>query len=152
MKDAWPNAITNHGDGSDEALILPVSPRAAKSILRLSQAFDCIAKEKGASDEEVREAYFDSIMQAFKFVGAYSGILNDIKVRENYGNDKYSAIDAVTQSTRTQYDMQLENISAGLKMVSKGSKSQNVFDSFTGRWKFMRDFFDKAVEQQKTGK
>src|SRR3989339_293922 len=125
MKDAWPNAITNHGDGSDEALILPVSPRAAKSILRLSQAFDCIAKEKGASD---------------------------VKVRENYGNDKYSAIDAVTQSTRTQYDMQLENISAGLKMVSKGSKSQNVFDSFTGRWKFMRDFFDKAVEQQKTGK
>jgi hypothetical protein len=152
MKDAWPNAITNHGTGSDEALILPVSPRAAKSILRLSQAFDYIAKEKGASDEEVRGAYFYSVMQAFKFVGAYSGILNDIAVREKYGNDKYATIDAVTQTAKTQYDSQLENISAGLHMVSEGSKSQKVLDFFTGRWGFMRNFLEKAVEQKSGGK
>jgi len=66
MKDAWPNAITNHGQGSDEALILPVSPRAAKSILRLSQGFDHIAKQKGLSDEDVKANYFNSMMQAFK--------------------------------------------------------------------------------------
>lgn len=154
MKDAWPNAITNHGRGSDEALVLPISPRAAKSILRLSQAFDHIAKEKGASDEEVRGAYFDSVMQAFKFVGAYSGILNDLAVRdeEKYCNDKYAALDAVTQTAKTQYDSQLENISAGLHMVSEGSKSQKVLDSFTGRWGFMRNFLEKAVEQSAGGK
>lgn len=152
MKDAWPNQITNHGTGSDEALILPISSRAAKSILRLSQAFDCIAKEKGASEEEIKGTYFDSVMQAFKFVGAYSGILNDLAVREKYGNDKYSAIDAVIQATKTQYDSQLENISAGLYMVNKGSKSKKVLDSFTGRWGFMRNFLEKAAEQSSGGK
>jgi hypothetical protein len=152
MKDAWPNAITNHGAGSDEALILPVSQRAAKSILRLSQAFDYIARQKGASEEEVKEAYFDSVMQAFRFVGAYSGILNDIAVRENYGNDKYSAIDAVTQTTKTQYESQLENISAGLHMVSKGKGFQKVLNAFNGRWGFMRNFLEKAVEQKSGGK
>ena len=147
MKDAWPNAITNHGIGSDEALIFPISPRAAKSILRLSQAFDYISKEKGASDEEVKGYYFDSVMQAFKFVGAYSGILNDLAVRENYANDKYSAIDAIIQASRTQYDSHLEDISAGLYMISQGSKSQKVLDSSNGRWGFMRNFLERAVEQ-----
>lgn len=146
LKDAWPSAITNHGQGSDEALILPVSPRAAKSILRLSQAFDYIAKKKGISNEEVRSAYFDSVMQAFKFVGAYSGILNDVAVREKYENDKYSAINAVIQSSKAQYESQLENISSGLGMLNNGRLSQKVLEKFNGRWNFMRGFFQHAVE------
>ena len=148
MKDAWPNAITNHAKGSDESLILPVSPRAAKSILRLSQAFDYIAKEKGVSEKEIQDAYFNSIMQAFKFVGAYSGILNDLAVRENYANDKYSALDAVIQTTKTQYESHIENISAGLQMINTGKKSKKVLDKFNGRWGFMRNFIEKATEQE----
>lgn len=31
MKDAWPNSVDNHGQGSDESLVLPVSMRAAKA-------------------------------------------------------------------------------------------------------------------------
>ena len=147
LKDAWPNAITNHGQGSDEALILPVSPRAAKSILRLSQALDYIAKQKGASEQEIQDANFDSVMQAFKFVGAYSGILNENAVREKYGNDKYSAMDAVIQTTRTQYESQAENISAGLHMANEGKKSKKVLDNLRGRWSFMRDFLEGIIEQ-----
>lgn len=147
MKDAWPNEITNHGQGSDESLILPVSPRAAKSILRLSQAFDYISGKKGLSDEDVKNNYFDSMMQAFKFVGAYSGILNDIAVRENYFNDKYSALDAVILATKNQYESQKENIDAGLFMASEGKKSKKVLDKFDGRWKFMKDFLENVSEQ-----
>lgn len=147
LKEAWPSVITNHGHGSDEALILPVSMRAAKSILRLSQSFDYIAQQKGASDQGIQESYFDSMMQAFKFVGAYSGILNDIAVKEVYTNDKYSALDAVIQTTQTQYDSQKENIAGGLGMVYEGKKSKKVLDKFSGRWGFMRDFLEKATEQ-----
>jgi hypothetical protein len=148
MKDAWPNDIENHGKGSDEALILPVSPRAAKSILRLSQAFDYIARKKGVSDESIEKSYLESILNAFKFVGAYSGILNDIAVRENFGNDKYSAIDAVNQVTKNQFDLQTNNISAGLRIINEKKKSKKVLDSFNGRWKFMRDFIESATDSQ----
>jgi hypothetical protein len=149
MKDAWPNEITNHGKGSDEALILPVSPRAAKSILRLSQAFDYIAKEKGLSEKTIEGNYFESMLNAFKFVGAYSGILNDIAVRENYGNDKYSAIDAVNQVVKSQFDLQADNISAGLLLIDQKKKSKKILDRFDGRWKFMRTFIENAIDSQK---
>jgi len=148
LKDAWPSTITNHGQGSDEALVLPVSPRAAKSILRLSQAFDYIAKEKGISEEDVKNSYFDSMMQAFKFVGAYSGILSELAVREKYGNDKYSALDAIISTTKTQYDSQIDNINAGLYMVDKGKKQKKVLDQFNGRWQFMKNFLEKTSEQK----
>lgn len=151
LKDAWPNAITNHGRGSDESLVLPVSPRAAKSIIRLSQAFDHIAKEKGLSEEEVKANYFNSMMQAYKFVGAYSGILNDLAVRENYGNDKYSAMDAVIATTTTQFEEKAADIAGGLNMVNEGKTSKKVLDRFSGRWKFMGDFLEKAVEEGSTG-
>lgn len=147
LKDAWPSAITNHGKGSDEALVLPVSPRAAKSIARLSQAFDYIAREKGASEKSIKDSHFDSMMQAFKFVGAYSGILNEMAVRENFGNDKYSAMDALIQTTNTQYNSQLENISAGLGMIADEKKSKKILDKFSGRWGFMKNFLEKATEQ-----
>lgn len=152
LKDAWPNVIENHGQGSDEALILPVSPRAAKSILRLSQSFDYIAGQKGASQEDIQNAYFDSVMNAFKFVGAYSGILNDVAVRENYGNDKYSAMNAVIQTTRTQFEGKEKDISAGLGMVDKCKKQKRVLDKFSGRWGFMKDFLENAVDYNKTQK
>ncbi|MBI2106342.1 hypothetical protein HYT56_05920, partial [Candidatus Woesearchaeota archaeon] len=47
LKSGWPNKLEGHEAGSDEALILPVSPRAAKSIITLSQALDQIVEEGG---------------------------------------------------------------------------------------------------------
>ena len=146
LKDAWPNAITNHGQGSDEALILPISPRAAKSVLRLSQAFDYISKEKGLNEKEIEANYFDSMMNAYKFVGAYSGILNEIAVREIYGNDKYSALDAVIATTKTQFEEISPKIAAAGAMINSGKVSKKVMDSFSGRWFFMKNFLEKASE------
>jgi len=148
MKEAWPNEITSHGQGSDEALILPVSVRGAKSILRLSEAFDYLAKEKGASEKDIQENSFDSVMSAFKFVGAYSGILNDIAVRENYASDKYSAIDAVIQTAKAQYEEKSDNLASGLYMVQEGKKSKEVLDLFNGRWGFMKDIFENSIDKQ----
>jgi hypothetical protein len=152
MKDSWPNEITNHGVGSDEALILPVSVRGAKSILRLSQSFDYIAKQKGISETDISENYFDSVMTAFKFVGAYSGILNDIAVRENFGNDKYSAIDAVVQLAKTQFEDKSDDLPAGIYAIQEGKKSKKVFDKFTGRWEFMKDVFGGIIDSQNQDK
>lgn len=143
MKGAWPNKVDNHSAGSDEALVLPVSMRAAKSIIILSQALEQIAKSKGA--EEV--SHLESMMQAYKFVSAYSGVLNDASVTANYNEDKYAAMDAIIVATQEQFRQQANNIAAGLEMAVSGKLNQNILDRFTGRWNFMRNVIDGLVKK-----
>lgn len=147
MKGQWPNAVDNHGQGSDEALVLPVSPRAAKSIIRLSQSLDDVALQKGASETDVQRGAFDSMMQAYRLVSAYSGVLNEAAVQNNYGGTHYSAMDAVITATRGEFDRTKEHIKAGLEMVQSGKRNKRVMDQFTGRWNFMQDTLDALSKQ-----
>ena len=143
-KSAWPNNVEGHEAGSDAALILPVSPRAAKSIIMLSQALDDITKEKGA--DELDE--FNSMMTAYKFVSAYSGVLNEALVRQDYGENNYSAMDAVVNTTKTQFDSQKSNIAAGIEMAKRGKKDKKILDEFAGRWEFMRSLLENLGERK----
>lgn len=145
MKEGWPTQLEVHEQGSDVGLVLPVSPRAAKSILTLSQALDDIVREKGASAEAVSRGYFDSMMQAYKFVAAYSGVLNDSQVEATYSGDKYKALDAIITTTKTEFDNQKANIQAALAYAEKGKTSEKVMNRFTGRWAFMKDTVDRIV-------
>ena len=143
MKDAWPNQLENHEQASDAALVLPVSTRAAKSILKLSQALDKISKEKGAKSLN----YFDSMMQAYKLVAAYSGILNEAAVQANFNGSKYSALDSIISSTKTQFDDNSNNIAAGLEMVRAGKMNKKFLDLFKGRWEFMKNTLEGLVQK-----
>lgn len=145
LKSGWPNKLTGHEAGSDAALVLPVSERAAKSIITLSQALDDITKEKGAKTIDP----FDSMMVAFKFVGAYSGILNEAKVREAHEENKYKAMDAVIATTRQQFEQMKENIGAGIYMAAQGKKETKVLDTFTQRWLFMRSLLENLADRVK---
>jgi MoxR-like ATPase len=146
LKDAWPNNVDNNQQGSDEALILPVSVRAAKSIIRLSQALDDITARKGGKIDS-EWGYFDSMMQAYKFVSAYSGVLNDASVQANYSGDKYAAMNAVIEATKGEFERQVENISAGLEMVKSKKKNAKVLNRFSGRWGFMKDTLEGLTKQ-----
>jgi len=146
MKDNWPNQLENNELGSDVGLVLPVSIRAAKSIIRLSQSLDKIVEEKGIPREVIERGYFDSMMQAYKFVSAYSGVLNEASVQANYLGDRYAALDAVIATTRTQFEEQAGNIAKGLDMVKSEKLNKNVLDAFTDRWTFMQDTLKKLVE------
>jgi MoxR-like ATPase len=146
LKDAWPNSVDNNQQGSDEALILPVSVRAAKSIIRLSQALDDITVRKGGKIDP-EWGYFDSMTQAYKFVSAYSGVLNDASVQVNYSGDKYAAMNAVIESTKGEFERQVENISAGLEMVKSKKKNAKVLNRFNGRWGFMKDTLEGLTKQ-----
>lgn len=145
MKEAWPNEIESHEQGSDASLILPLSMRAAKSTIRLSQAFDEVVKEK--SNTAVKP--LESMMQAYRFVAPYSGVLNEAAVQGVHEGSKYKAIDAVITSTNGQFQQQNENIAAGLEMVRKGKTNSEVLNMFTGRWEFMKDILTKLTEKQK---
>jgi len=148
MKEAWPTQLTSHEQGSDVALVLPVSPRAAKSIIRLSQSLDAVAEQKGANKETIEGNYFDSMMQAYKFVSAYSGVLNESMVDATYESDKYKALDAVITTTNQQFQSQSDTICAGLEMVASGKIDARVLNKFTDRWKFMRDTLEQLLVMQ----
>lgn len=149
MKDNWPNQLENNEQASDIGMVLPISVRASKSITRLSQAMDKIAEEKGISRDVIEKGYFDSMMGAYKFVSAYSGVLNEAAVQANYSGDKYSALDAVIATTKTQFGEQASNIARGLDMVKSGKLNKKVLDSFAGRWAFMQDTLEGAVNSNK---
>ena len=142
MKEAWPTQLENHEQGSDVGLVLPVSIRGAKSIVRLSQALDEIAKERGISPNP-----FESMMLAYKLVSTYSGVLNDAAVRSNYGENHYKAMDAVISTTTTQFNEQSSNIAAGLEMVKQGKKDIKILGKFRGRWGFMKDTLEGLLDK-----
>lgn len=148
LKEQWPNVLDNHGTGSDESLVLPVSPRAAKSIIRLSQSLDALAKEKGGKVDSER-GYFESMMQAYKFVGAYSGILNDVMVDSAYQGDKYSALDAIISASREQFNQKRDYIAAALTLARKGKLDEKVLAKFNGRWDFMKDTIRGLLKYEK---
>jgi hypothetical protein len=141
MKDAWPNNVDNNGQGSDEALVLPVSVRAAKSIIRLSQALDRIAKQRGAESVDP----FESMMQAYKLVSAYSGVLNEALVQATYNGDRYSAMDAIITATKSEFEQQADNLAAGFEMANKGKLDDRVINRFNGRWGFMKNTLEGLV-------
>ena len=145
MKSRWPSDIEGHEAGSDAALILPISPRAAKSTISLSQALDEIAKEKGAQEQD----YQNSMLTAFKFTSACSGILNEALVRQNYEENHYKAMDAVIETTRSEFDGQGDNIAAGIGMVESGKLNKKLLQEFSGRWGFMKDLLETLSERQK---
>lgn len=148
LKSGWPSKIEGKEAGSDATLVLPVSPRAAKSIITLSQALDEITKEKGATELD----YFNSMMNAFKYVAAYSGILNEAKVRSEYNENHYSAMDAVISTTQYQFDSYKDRIAAGMEMARKGKKDKKLLDEFTGRWQFMKNILGNMKSENETSK
>ena len=158
MKHQWPTQLENHEQGSDVGLVLPVSPRAAKSIIRLSQSLDEIVREKlseqkgdaATIEDTIQRNYFDSMMQAFKFVGAYSGILNQATVDATYKGDKYSALDAVITTTRTQYGQQKDNIAAAISTAASGKSDARILNKFTDRWTFMKDTMEVLKKHYET--
>lgn len=145
MKSGWPNRLEGHDIGSDYALILPVSRRAAKSIITLSQALDCITGEKGAKDID----YFASMMIAFKFTSAYSGVLNEASVMQNYDEDHYKTMDAVIDITKSEFDTHKDIIAAGIEMVKKGNINEKILKEFSGRWYFMKQVLENLVDDKK---
>lgn len=141
----WYSVLNNAAMGSDEGLVLPVSVRAAKSVIRLSHALDGVVTEKGAKEVDPIE----SMLNAWKFVSAYSGVLNDAAVKQNanYNGDKYKAMDAVIQATRAQFEAQQPNIEAGINMVIEGKAKTKVLDKFTGRWEFARGVLESMLSE-----
>ena len=148
MKDSWPVKVEDHEQCSDVGLILPLSVRSAKSVLRFSQALDDVALEKGAKEEDISSGGFNSMMQAYRFVASHSGFLNEAAVRNTYENNPYKAMDAVITTTTQQFRNKSRDIAAGLEMVARGKIDEHIMNRFEGRWAFMKDTLEGIKNAQ----
>ena len=83
------------------------------------------------------------MLQAYKFVSAHSGVLNEAAVRNKYDGDHYKAMDAVISKTTARFRENSEAIGAGLEMVESGETDEKVLSLYQGRWAFMRDTLKK---------
>lgn len=147
MKDAWPVELPDNQQKSTDGLVLPLSMRAGKSVIRLSQALDYVARQKGAKDINS----LDSMLQAYRLVAPYSGVLYQAGVQGNFDGDNYKAIDSVIANTQEEFTRSADILRAGLEMVGKGKLEDSVLTQFKGRWSFMRDALTGLVQSGKTG-
>ncbi|PIN95145.1 hypothetical protein COU53_00860 [Candidatus Pacearchaeota archaeon CG10_big_fil_rev_8_21_14_0_10_30_48] len=152
LKEAWPNSLDGHSQGSDEALVLPLSMRAAKSTIKLSNALDEIAREKGAEQEDINSGAFSSMMTAYRLVAPYSGVLNEAAVRSNHSNDHYVAIDSVIQATAGEFQQQKDNLTVALFEADKGTIGESTLNQFWGRWHFMKNILKHIAKSQEKDK
>lgn len=147
MKEAWPTELPDREQASIDGLVLPLSMRAAKSVIRLSQALDYVAAQKGAKEIDS----MGSMFQAYRLVAPYSGVLYSPMVQGNQDGDNYKAIDSVIANTQEEFNRNADVLRAGLEMVGKRKLEDKVLSKFTGRWKFMRDALTGLVEDAKAG-
>lgn len=147
MKEAWPTELPAREQTSVDGLVLPLSMRAAKSVIRLSQALDYIATQKGATEIDPMM----STLQAYRLVAPYSGVLYQPMVQGNYDGDNYKAIDSVIVNTQEEFARNADVLRAGLEMVGKKKLEDKVLSKFTGRWGFMKNALTGLVEDARAG-
>lgn len=144
MKEAWPTELPDREQTSVDGLVLPLSMRAAKSVLRLSQSLDYVASAKGAQNISP----FDSMLQAYRLVAPYSGVLYEPNVHSQHSGDHYAAINSVIANTQEEFTRNADNLSSGADMVQKGKLDNRAMDKFKGRWQFMRNLLEGLVQRK----
>jgi len=95
MKDVWPGKVEedNIGDNDTDKLlyrmVFPASVRGAMTIVTLARSLREYVKAKNPKS---KPDVLDSVMESFKLVGAYSGMLeNPQRIREQYVGNPYKA-------------------------------------------------------------
>ncbi len=98
MKDVWPSKAEEDNIGNDDnekllyRVVFPASVRGAMTIMTLARA---LREYVRAKKPQAKPAVLDSVVESFKLVAAYSGMLeNPQRIRENYvGNPYRAAVD-----------------------------------------------------------
>lgn len=112
MKEVWPSKAEEDSIGNDDEKILyrmifPASVRSAMTIISLARALREYSKIK---NPKAKPSVLDSVVESFKLVGAYSGILeNPQRIREEYVGNNYlaakSAGDIIKQRLENKSDL-----------------------------------------------
>jgi len=108
MKEVWPGKAEEDNLGNtDEEKILyrtvyPASVRGAMTIITLARALREYVQAKSPA---AQPSVLDSVMESFKLVGAYSGMLeNPQRIREQYVGNPYKAASDIGKKIKERLD------------------------------------------------
>ncbi len=116
MKDVWPSKAEEDAIGTDDnekllyRMVFPASVRGAMTIITFARALREYVRVK---DENTNPSVLDSVMESFKLVGAYSGMLeNPQRIREHYVGNPYTAAVAVGDILKARLTQQKQLMDA----------------------------------------
>jgi chorismate mutase len=146
-KNIWPNIphLNDAEKAGDATLIYPVSTRAALTYLELAKGLRAVAEAKGATDIDETKLFLDT----FRIAGAYSGIVNIDRVNRdnNYEGNIYTALGAVNEGIRTEFDTKMPVVFDAMSKAQKGIVDENVLGALSGRWQFMKQVVEYTARQ-----
>lgn len=95
MKDVWPSKAEEDSIGNDDhkkmlyRVVYPASPRSALTIVTLARA---LREYSTAKDSKAKPDVLDSMIESFKLVAPYSGMLeNPHRIKEGFVGNYYEA-------------------------------------------------------------
>ena len=157
-KNIWPN-IPNLNDtekGGDATLIYPISTRSALTYLELAKGLRAVAQAKdtpsillGDVKEEIDETQL--FLDTFRIAGAYSGILNQDRINRdpNYEGNLYTALGAINQGIKTEFDAKMEKLFDAFVLAQQGKIDGTLLREFEGKWQFMQPIIKHTAKSNK---
>ncbi len=137
MKEVWPGKAEedNIGNTTEEKLlyrmVYPASVRGAMSIIALARSLREYVRAKKPNS---KVGVIDSVIESFKLVGAYSGMLeNPQRMREQYSGNPYLAASDIGDKLKKRLPKQL--MDAVLVCKSQGKDlPKSVADACVGEY------------------
>lgn len=138
MKDVWPGKAEEDNIGNDDEKLLyrvvyPASVRGAMSIITLARSLREYAQAK---NPKTKVNVVDSVIESFKLVGAYSGMLeNPQRIREQYAGNPYRAASDIGDKLKKRLGSQRNLMDAVL--ICKAQEKplpKSVADACTGEY------------------
>lgn len=136
MKEVWPGKAEEDNIGNDDEKLLyrvvyPASVRGAMSIITLARSLREYAQAK---NPKTKVTVMDSVIESFKLVGAYSGMLeNPQRIREQYAGNPYRAAADIGDKLKKRLDGRLMDAVLICKAQDK-SLPKSVADACVGEY------------------
>jgi len=121
--------------------IRPLSERTIEAIAALAPALRLIADaKKGKGDGVVT---YKEVLEAFRLVAPYAGILDLIWVRNSHFSNPNLALDQIIKRINNKFREKKEEAKVAVNFALKGKLNERVKERFTEEWGFFIDLLEE---------
>ncbi len=138
MKEVWPSKAEENNIGVDDERLLyrtvfPASIRSGMTIISLARSLREYVKAK---DETANPTVVDSVIESFKLVAPYGGIIeNPHIIKEEFVGNNYIAAKEIGTILKTRLESTSDLRQAILKVNSEGKPyTQGMLNACTGEY------------------
>lgn len=125
----------------DCGYIRPLSERAIETVAALAPALRLVADAKQGRGEGI--VTYEEILEAFRLVTPYAGILDLIWVKNSYFSNPNLALDAVIERINNRFLQKKEAAKVAINLALRGKLSDEIKEHFTEEWIFFLNLLEE---------